>query len=1752
MSGANTVHKRLREELENYIRAQYLGKSPVLLEALGDELDRPGVLYQKPYIEASPAYVSVPNGIQQARIPDWLKSFFASLSDAHLGVYSTPYRHQIEALKATYEGNDLFVSTGTGSGKTECFMWPLIAKLATEARERPESWHQRGVRAIVMYPMNALVSDQMSRLRRLIGDPDGRFIEIFKEFTSPCVRRPQFGMYTGRTPYPGNKTNKQSDLALVRTLKRITADSTELSSSVYNKLLADGKIPAKDDIQAFCDRLRDSDHTPSEADAELITRFEMQQCAPDILITNYSMLEYMLFRPIEANIWNQTKQWLDADEANKLLFIIDEAHMYRGSSGGEVALLIRRLFHRLGIKRDRVQFILTTASMPDSGEDDREAVMQFANDLTSQTDNKTFVFLTGTQESVSCQDTIDIAPERYTRCKAEEFENESSCIRALETFLGGMDGVPERFESPEASYAWLYEHLLHYTPFAQLLEKCRGTAVSLDELAQGIFPGMSYDDGIHAVSILLAIAPLARNSSGAVLFPARMHMLFRGLNGIFACTNENCPCAHKVGGLTLGSLHTSDDRFVCPDCGSVVYELYNDRRCGALFYKGYVVDDDYKSKDYAYLWHYPGQFRQLKIHEIHLYIPPEGYFPSGGRTKNPIKPCYLDTKSGYLYFRDDSMAGKPGFRMLFYCESDNNSKIADKAITFTKCPHCKQLLSSMQLTSFGTKGNLAFYSLIQSQFNAQPPVAGKTGDPEHFPNEGRKVLLFSDSRQRAAKLARDMSEASDLAAVMQLFALAIRKLEESNRCDRSLNDIYGYFCLVVLEHNIPIFSSDIKFGEDCQRVSESLQRATSRGRPFEPRITMQHASDSMQKALLHIFCGGYNTLFDSAICWIEPTEEALDDALYSLKENGISIEETEFLELFNAWILDIFDSHLALGDDISDSIRYEVRQCFSGFGLESNWEFSTTINEIMKWKKNSEVAHKWARVLQNIFLSNSQESQKYYVAMNHIRPRFDRSHTWYRCKQCADVSPFMLKSHCPRCGSEQIEAFNQIDELALQFWRKPIEDAIGGKCIRTIDTEEHTAQLSYKDQRDELWSKTETYELRFQDLLQDGEKPVDILSSTTTMEVGIDIGSLVAVGLRNIPPMRENYQQRAGRAGRKGASLSTITTYCENGPHDTLYFNHPEPMFRGDPRRPWIDVQSEKLYRRHLSMIAVSDYLGQNGLGLDTIPAYVFVDSHLDSFATFLSSFEPSDVDPLIVQSFDNREFKKELMKCLNAIRAKRNAHPELFGIQEDVSNNSFSQPKSLLDALYDDGIIPTYSFPKNVVNTYIFNPDRAGQVMFEVGRGLDIAISEYAPGRAIVVDKQTYQIGGLYYPGSERKRGLYGNAARPYIDDSSYLKPIKQCPDCHWFGLESDDNRRCPFCGNDKLTDIHPMLIPWGFAPKNGKSIKEAQLKEHYSFSTMPLYSTVSSADDVNPVPGCVNIRMATRENQRIIMLNRGCDANHSGFYVCRDCGAAIPAGTTESFKELCRPYPLRYGNKPCKHDFVQVNLGYDFITDMLVLEFYLDPRQIDVHTKDNLWLTRSAQSFAEVFRLAVSKELDIEYAELVSGYRIRHNHSGCWVDIYLYDSLSSGAGYAVSLAQQIPQLLNRVENVLLHCSCDSACYNCLMHYRNQNIHGLLDRHCALQLLEWGKNGVLADGIDLDTQFNLLRPVENIITSIRSGTIIHYDATGISIEFSGIKKNIVIYPAMLLEPTKDNTIFISDIELKYARPLAVKKLLGD
>lgn len=1741
-NGANSIHYQLRTELEDYIKSQYFGKSPLLLSAVEKLLDNEGLLYQKPYIESSPSYKTTTEGIGKSNLPDWLKQFFSELSDAGLGVYSAPFNHQIDALEHAFSREDLLVSTGTGSGKTECFMWPILAKLASEAHDSKETWQSRGIRTIIMYPMNALVSDQVSRLRKLIGDTQNKFIKIFRSICGQNVRRPQFGMYTGRTPYPGTEPKDTEDRRLRNTLKRMAIPTTDIENEFFKKLIADGKVPAKANMEAFLNRLSESKHIPDDEDAELITRFEMQQFCPDILITNYSMLEYMLLRPIESKIWEETKKWLQLDESNKMLFIIDEAHMYRGSSGGEVSLLIRRLLHKLRIGRDRVQFILTTASMPDGSLKDREKVMSFVRDLTAASDTDVFCYLRGEQEDVVSEQNYDIPIEKFTTSEAEYFETESTRLDALNNFWKDLKGNVCPFESLDSAYEWMYGNLIQYTPFYALIQSCRGTAVSLQELSSAIFPEATQEVALYAVSILLAIAPLAKNKKGSVLFPARMHMLFRGIKGVYACANESCPHSHSDGTMTLGEIFLSDGQLICPYCNSVVYELYNDRRCGALFYKGYILERDIGVKSHTYLWHYPGQVMDNKMKEIHLFIPSNDFSVPKGQRKNPIRPCYLDIKSGFINF-NKFRGSKSNIRKLYYC--DYSVKGKPDVITFSTCPHCRHLLAKTQLTSFSTRGNQSFFNLIKSQFQLQPPVSGKDNDPLRFPNEGRKVLLFSDSRQRAARLARDMSETSDFNAARQLFVLAIHCMEAS-ATEHSMDELYDYFCLVAAQKHVQIFHDKErkKFSENCKTVMRDYTRSSQKKREYRPRFSIFDAPSKMQAHLLRLFSGGYNTLYDSATSWIEPMDTELSEALEELEEEGYKVSEADFLELFNAWMMSICDTATALGHTISDDIRLEVRPFFSGsYGLDKEkWKFSKNIKDIFQWKDGSKECETWRNVLGR-FLEEREEkgNKRLYVNLKYVRPRFDKEHTWFRCKQCSEITPYMLKSCCPICGSQNITAMTEQDLDTLNFWRKPVDDAINGEKIYVIDTEEHTAQLSYKDQRDDMWSRTEQYELRFQDLIQEDETPVDILSSTTTMEVGIDIGSLVAVGLRNVPPMRENYQQRAGRAGRRGSSLSTIITFCEDGPHDSLYFNNPIPMFRGDPRRPWIDVDSEKLLQRHINMVVLQEYLATISTSLDMISGVRFLDTYLNNFKLYMDQYKITSNSTLLKhpESFNMKSFRKALSETLNKLKEKRDAHPELY------ETAKHDKDKALLDVLYEESIIPTYSFPKNVVSTYIYENSK---LKFQVQRGLDIAISEYAPGRAIVVDKKTYQIGGLYYPGSEWRSGKWTNSpAKAFIDDSNYLKDVYMCANCKWFGLKEDKVDSCPFCGKE-LSSTRQMLRPWGFSPRNGESIFEAQLTEEYSAAHQPQYSTLPEADEMCKVSNCKNIRIASRSNQRILMINKGSADN--GFMVCKDCGAAFPGKDDNVLEKMDRPYKSKYAHI-CKHqNLIHVDLGYDFVTDMLVLEFALDDSRVDTRGKDNLWLNRAAQSLAEALRLAASQELDIEFTELVTGYRYRNNTIGSFVDIYLYDSLSSGAGYAVAVTEEIETLLEKTERLLSGCDCGGACHNCLKHYRNQHIHGILDRFAALELLHWGMDGVIAKEISFQVQQNYIKSLENILKEF--GCTLSFTDDDTIINPSNNPKHIVIYPSMWVEPYQTGTIFVSDACIRFSKPYAVEKIVTE
>lgn len=774
---------------------------------------------------------------------------------------------------------------------------------------------------------------------------------------------------------------------------------------------------------------------------------------------------------------------------------------------------------------------------------------------------------------------------------------------------------------------------------------------------------------------------------------------------------------------------------------------------------------------------------------------------------------------------------------------------------------------------------------------------------------------------------------------------------------------------------------------------------------------------------------------------------------------------------------------------------------------------------------------------------NRNDSQL-FIRPDMVKLIYRPDHEWHKCKVCSNIFPHSIGENCLQCFAEgATSVMNESEYEGIAFLRDPIIEAVEQNdkaAMRRINTEEHTAQLSHKDQMDNMWSTTEEYELLFQDVPIEGKAPVDILSCTTTMEVGIDIGSLTAIGLRNIPPLRENYQQRAGRAGRRSSAISTIVTFINNGPHDNYYFYKPERIISGEPRTPDIDVNNTKLIKRHLNVVLLTSYLRKYSVDVNGVSLKVFFDEYFAGLKYYLSDLNYSDLDyqrliPAKVD-LDFDEVKMELEK-------------ELLVLREDFSTNELNYVsergsiKSLLDVMLEKALFPNYSFARNIIGFTVENI-KGDKVEQKPDRPIDVAISEYAPGRKIVIDKKTYVSGGVYNHYSKTKNKNFRNPAAAYFNNASHLKTIYMCSNqyCNWNSSKKESSSTCPFCQTGNIQE-QLLLIPWGFAPRNGSSENELKVTEQYSYASTPSYSAAIRLEDMNVSQKIKHLRYGCLNDQKLNVINKG--PSNEGFKVCSDCGAAAPYSNDEDEDKLKRPY--RGGNSPfCRHDFKSVVIGAEFNTDMILLEIELDNTMINTKLND-LWLRSAVQTLTEAMKLAVSNILDTDFNDINGGYRVRVAESKTFVDIYLFDSLSSGAGYCSMLENRIDDLIQATSE-MLNCPsvCDTSCHDCLNHFGNQRVQQFLDRNIGKQLLVWCRKGKLADELTLQQQTELLIPLKELSENTEL-----FRLNGNIITYKGQSYNVVVQPVMWNGTMRgrNKTVVLSDKLLTEALPKAYDKV---
>jgi len=499
------VYEQLRETVCSYLDTAYKIAHPKVFQERQFLLRQEGVISQLPFVETTPRFKTTIK-LADLELP-FLPSKLAELSVLGLLDKRFPlYTHQEKALRASWHSDgtpgNLLVATGTGSGKTETFYLPVLAEILRDATRwvapkpnvnpKPGYWNglkwvdnrsheqrPKALRAIILYPMNALVNDQLRRLRRTLASPEA----IQWQLNNLNGNLIYFGRYTGQTKLAGIPTDKTSTKWKTYISETLTKWQNFDEES---KKLGDWPNP-------------EGPNTP-----EMLCRWDMQAAPPDILITNYSMLEYMLVRPIEASIFEATKQWLNESKEHIFTLVLDEAHTYSGARGTEVAYLIRRLYERLGVRPEQIRCIGTSASL---GEDQISLgkALHFVGELFGQK-KETFTLIRAENAEYKGS---EITPKQSDFDALVSFQNNSSLNdKILEELIEALSPSPK---SSTTLNGKLYETLKEHSQVSKLEFLTARNAMPLQEVADKLWPEMGTNqERLDATAALLAIGANAR------------------------------------------------------------------------------------------------------------------------------------------------------------------------------------------------------------------------------------------------------------------------------------------------------------------------------------------------------------------------------------------------------------------------------------------------------------------------------------------------------------------------------------------------------------------------------------------------------------------------------------------------------------------------------------------------------------------------------------------------------------------------------------------------------------------------------------------------------------------------------------------------------------------------------------------------------------------------------------------------------------------------------------------------------------------------------------------------------------------------------------------------------------------------------------------------------------------------------------------------------------------------------------------
>jgi len=1605
--------------------------------------ESPGAICQPPILELVPKYEEVMTLAEACKefsiTPDLADFAECGLFDGQRKLY----KHQVDAIKyAVKERKHIVATTGTGSGKTECFLLPVVADFIEESKQwtYPDN-RPRAVRTLILYPLNALVEDQMIRLRKSLNSKSENKAAA-RDWLNNNRRgnRFYFGRYTGRTPKNKEEYNK------------------------YKRDWGAAVKTGKEELQY---------HIPcmDEDSAEMWNRSSMQEKPPDILITNYSMLNIMLMRKKEAGIFEQTRQWLEKDSSRVFHLVVDELHTYRGTAGTEVSYLIKLLLDRLGLTpgSSQVQFLSSSASMQEN-EKTKDYLCSFFGIDRREYENKFRLLENPQHKRVQSSDLPNI-PGKLFADFAERYdkspENAESFLFA-ETHCDSIEDVIEKFRMT---------HWLTYALQGEKDETGSLIAKRTDEIAGKIFPGGDENEKEKGLEGFLVVLNSGRMESRTAIQPIRGHFLFKNIEGLWACSNPDCPEVEKQyrwPDRTVGKLYRTP-RFFC-DCGSKVLEAVICNKCGEIYLGGYQVIENNQTQLTI-----EQPIDDLEKKYCVIYTKGEDIIDDKGKWKyahfeNRNGDYRKSRSAGSVVFEPDAKYKAKYPDLCIRCESE--IKVVDKH-TFTP----------LRKHSTGVqKVNQVLADALIRKLRENP-------GNENF----AKLILFSDSRQSAAKLSagieldhyRDIMRQTVLTSLesddekktildkyrkhTNIKELSSKDIEEFKkiRMDGSFREILDLIRdekdgLIDEKDKIRLdyfFSS--QFIAEISQIEDKvwgkiLRLGINPAGPF-PSVNHYKKTDNKKISWKEFF--DWETFKPKA----SPFE---NDFIERLKRKSTTEQLVTIFahkkRSFESLKLGYVTADIPKGDEhfkqFVDSAIRMLGERWRIEGYDSKYPGISIPRQIWKFAKiifgdvsNKIDGHPNIDKFKQLLINHKiifPGSEILLTGHNLYFKKSEPGDPVWICKRCRSVHLHRSCGICTNCLSNLGES-----------------EPLSGRDLENMD--DYYAYLATKAQPYRLHceeltgqtSKSDTGKRQrlFQGIFLEEENElvdeIDLLSVTTTMEAGIDIGSLSAVMMGNVPPQRFNYQQRVGRAGRRGHALSIALTIAKANSHDQAHYFQPYRMISAKPADPYLETRSTEIAQR----VIIKEILRNAFLDFSIIESTDNVHGefdkgdnwkkHRDSVLQWITN-NPDKIWDIINTITKETALEDQDRDKINQFIENR----LLQRIDEIVADKNYPQ-ESLSEKLANAGLLPMFGFPTRVrylyeKKPYSLPPDNA------TDRDIDIAISSFAPGSEIVKDKKILKsVGVVYYEG-----GVVEKDGRNVLETSVII-----CKKCSYTTVEEDDETNCPIC-RENLEKVK-ACSPLGFCVDYDGPEKD--FNGLFEWTPCSGNVTIDSKKSV--------IKPENIKNSNLII----------GTNIIPEQGMVHKINTNED--KL-----FRFGNlKGTKRWCVKNAFDEERQNDLLDEDDYalISTKTTGIltasisKTNENLDLNPISAfkhysikaaylSWGYLIRKAVCDYLDIDTNELDLGYHVNEEKKG---EIFLVERLENGAGYCNYLSGRMdPEIplraivnpLSKEGNIFKilvdknHSDdCYNSCYDCLRDFYNQQYHSILDWRLGLDLAKLAAN---------------------------------------------------------------------------------------